>query len=74
MDTVGFEKILELFASEYPADLHIIQLDNGGFHNSLNLSRPPECYFTISARLQSGSKPNSKTVGICKGTIEMVEI
>ena len=35
-----FEKFLELFASEYPEDLHIIQLDNGGFHNSLNLSIP----------------------------------
>jgi hypothetical protein len=32
---VCFEKFLELFASEYPEDLHIIQLDNGGFHNSL---------------------------------------
>ncbi|MEG4280773.1 transposase, partial [Microcoleus sp. MON1_C1] len=24
----------------YPRDLHIIQVDNGGFHNSLNLSIP----------------------------------
>jgi putative transposase len=31
---------LELFASKYPLDLHIIQVDNGGFHNSLNLSIP----------------------------------
>ena len=29
---------MELFASKYPADLHIIQVDNGGFHSSLNLS------------------------------------
>jgi putative transposase len=29
-----------VFASEYPEDLHIIQVDNGGFHNSLNLSTP----------------------------------
>ena len=35
-----FEKFLELFASKYPLDLHIIQVDNGGFHNSLNLSLP----------------------------------
>ena len=35
-----FEKFLELFASKYPGDLHIIQVDNGGFHNSLNLSLP----------------------------------
>jgi len=37
---VCFEKFLELLASEYPEDLHIIQVDNGGFHNSLNLSIP----------------------------------
>jgi transposase len=37
---VCFEKFLELFASEYPEDLHLIQVDNGGFHNSLNLSIP----------------------------------
>ena len=40
VDTVCFEKLLELFASKYPADLHIIQVDNGGFHSSLNLSIP----------------------------------
>lgn len=40
LDTVCFEKFIELFSSEYPEDLHIIQVDNGGFHNSLNLSIP----------------------------------
>ncbi|MBD1905702.1 transposase, partial [Funiculus sociatus GB2-A5] len=25
---------------KYPKDLHIIQLDNGGFHSSLNLNIP----------------------------------
>ncbi len=35
-----FEKFLELLASEYPEDLHIIQVDKVGFHNSLNLSIP----------------------------------
>ena len=35
-----FEKFLELFASEYPEDLHLIQVDNVGFHKSLNLSIP----------------------------------
>ncbi|MEG4076059.1 transposase [Microcoleus sp. Pol14C2] len=35
-----FEKFLDLFASEYPEDLHLIQVDNGGFHNSLNISIP----------------------------------
>jgi hypothetical protein len=51
LDTVCCEKFFELFASKYPADLHIIQVDNGGFHSSLNLSIPPECDFTISASL-----------------------
>jgi transposase len=37
---VCFEKFLELFASKYPLDLHIIQVDKVGFHNSLNLSIP----------------------------------
>jgi len=40
LDTVCFDKFLELFASKYPRDLHIIKVDNGGFHNSLNLSLP----------------------------------
>jgi transposase len=40
LDTICFEKFLELFAQRYPKDLHIIQLDNGGFHNSLNLNIP----------------------------------
>ena len=35
-----FKKFLELFAAAYPDDLHIIQLDNGRFHNSLNLNIP----------------------------------
>jgi len=40
LDTVCFEKFLELFASKYPLDLHIIQVDNEGFHSSLSLSIP----------------------------------
>ncbi|MEG4634281.1 transposase [Microcoleus sp. AR_TQ3_B6] len=40
LDTVCFENFLELFASKYPLDLHIIQVDNGGFHSSLSLSIP----------------------------------
>jgi hypothetical protein len=40
LDTVCLVKFLELFASEYPIDLHLIQVDKGGFHNSLNLSIP----------------------------------
>lgn len=40
LDTICFEKFLELFAQKYPKDLHILQLDNGGFHNSLHLNLP----------------------------------
>ena len=40
LDTVCFEKFLELFASKYPRDLHIIQVDQVWFHNALNLSIP----------------------------------
>jgi len=40
LDTVCFEKFWELFASKYPRDLQRIQVDNGGFHSSLNLSLP----------------------------------
>jgi transposase len=31
---------VELFATKYSRDLHIIQVDNGGFPSSLNLSIP----------------------------------
>ncbi|CAA9209273.1 hypothetical protein AVDCRST_MAG92-15 [uncultured Coleofasciculus sp.] len=34
------EKFLELFAQAYPKDIHIIQLDNGGCHQALDLSLP----------------------------------
>jgi len=37
---VYFDNFLELFAAAYPDDLHIIQLDTGRFHNSLNLNIP----------------------------------
>ena len=35
-----FETFLDLFSQTYPEDLHIIliQLDNGAFHNFLNLN------------------------------------
>jgi hypothetical protein len=39
LDTVCFEKFLELFASKYPRDLHIVQVDQVGFHNYLTNSR-----------------------------------
>lgn len=40
LDTVCFEKFLELFSQAYPDQVHIIQLDNGRFHLSLDLSIP----------------------------------
>jgi transposase len=32
LDTICFQKFLQQLSQEYPEDLHIIQLDNGGFH------------------------------------------
>ena len=40
LDTICFEKFLELFSQAYPEDLHIIQVDNGSFHSSLQLHLP----------------------------------
>ena len=40
LDTVCFEKFLELFTQAYPEDMHIIQLDNSGCHQALDLSLP----------------------------------
>ena len=40
LDTICFEKFLELFSQAYPNDLHIIQLDNGPSHQALDLIVP----------------------------------
>lgn len=40
LDTVCFEKFLEIFSENHPNDLHIIQVDNAGCHQSLNLTIP----------------------------------
>jgi transposase len=40
LDTVCFEKFIELFFQANPEDIHIIQLDNGGCHQALDLSLP----------------------------------
>jgi transposase/DNA-binding transcriptional ArsR family regulator len=40
LDTVCFEKFLELFSQAHPEDIHIIQLDNGGCHQANDLSLP----------------------------------
>ena len=43
LETVCIEKYLELFAEKYPDDLHIIQLDNGPLHQSLNSTSKFKC-------------------------------
>ncbi len=40
LDTVCFEKFLELFSQKYPDEIHIIQLDNGRAHLGLDLALP----------------------------------
>ncbi len=40
LDSICMEKFLELFSQQYQNDLHIIQLDNGPLHQSLNMSIP----------------------------------
>ena len=40
LDSICFEKYLELFAKQYPEDLHIIQLDKGPLHQALELAIP----------------------------------
>jgi transposase len=41
MDSTCFEIYLREFARAYPADLHIIQLDNGPLHKAKKLQVPP---------------------------------
>ena len=50
------EKFLELFAQAYPKDIHIIQLDNGGCHQALDLSLRRERNSAISAASLSRSQ------------------
>ena len=40
IDTICFQKFLEEFARSYPAEFHIIQVDNGAFHCSQKLKVP----------------------------------
>lgn len=40
LDTICFELYLEKFAAQYPEEIHIIQVDNGAFHVSNNLTVP----------------------------------
>jgi len=40
LDGVCFERFVQGFASVYPEDLHILQMDNGSFHHSQELKIP----------------------------------
>jgi putative transposase len=63
---VCFEKFIELFATEYPEDLHIIQLDNGGFHNSLNLSIPEKVILLFQPAYSPEVNPIERLWGYVK--------
>jgi transposase len=65
-DTVCFEKLLELFASKYPLDLHIIQVDNGGFHSSLNLSIPEKVILLFGSAYSPEVNPIERLWGYIK--------
>ena len=66
LDTVCFEKFLELFGSKYPADLHIIQVDNGGFHSSLNLSIPENVVLLFQPAYSPEVNPRERLWGYLK--------
>lgn len=40
LDSTCFQKFLELFSEKYPDELNLVQMDNGSFHKSLNLTWP----------------------------------
>lgn len=40
LDSTCFQEFLDLFSKEYPDDLNLVQMDNGSFHKSLNLTWP----------------------------------
>jgi transposase len=64
--SVCFEKFLELFASEYPEDLHLIQVDNVGFHNSLNLSIPENVILLFQPAYSPEVNPRERLWGYVK--------
>ncbi|WP_206757315.1 hypothetical protein [Coleofasciculus sp. FACHB-1120] len=38
LDSICFEKYLELFAEKFPEDFHVVQLDNGPLHQAYDLA------------------------------------
>jgi putative transposase len=69
---VCFEKILELFAAAYPDDLHIIQLDNGGFHNSLNLNIPENVILLFQPAYSPEVNPIERLWGYIKEQLKLL--
>lgn len=61
LDSICFEKYLELFSEQFKDDFHVIQLDNGTFHQSLNLSIPEKIVFLFqpSTRLPFDGSRNA---------------
>ena len=72
--SVCFEKFLELFASEYPEDLHIIQLDKGGFHNSLNLSLPENVILLFQPAYSPEVNPRERLWGYVKEQLKWLKL
>jgi hypothetical protein len=66
LDTVCFENFLELFASKYQLDLHIIQVDKVGFHNSLNLSIPENVILLFQPAFSPEVNPIERLWGYIK--------
>lgn len=40
LDSICFERYLELFSEKFPDDFHVIQLDNGPLHQAYDLAIP----------------------------------
>jgi hypothetical protein len=74
LDTVCFEKLWEVFASKYPADLHIIQVDNGGFHSSLNLSIPENVILLFQPAYSPEVNPIQRLWGYLKEQLKWLRL
>lgn len=61
-----FDKILELFASKYPLDLHLIKVENRGFYNSLNLRIPEKVILLFQAAYRPEVNPIERRWGYIK--------
>ena len=57
---------MELFASKYPRELHIIQVDNGGFNSSVNLSLPENVILLFAPAYSPEINPRERLWGYLK--------